>query len=92
MDEKIIEPIVIEFISPNFPYENAKHYYAGKSEKDILDATDKGKHDYLAKFSSYKKISLQEAKQLNLGFYKEGYNAILNGAKSFKLKTPNDSN
>ncbi len=88
MNEQIIEPIVIEFISSNFPYENEKHYYIGKSKEDILDATNKGKHDYLAKFSSYKKISLQEAKRLNLGFYREGYNAVLNGAKSFKLKTP----
>lgn len=92
MNEQIIEPIVIEFISSNFPYENAKHYYIGKSEKDILDSTNNGKYDYLAKFSFYKKISLQEAKRLNLGFYREGYNAVLSGAKSFKLKTPDDLN
>lgn len=83
-----ITPIVIEFTSSNFPFKNAKHYYIGKSEEDILEATNKGKYDYLAEYSFYRKIPLQKAEQLNLGFYKEGYKSILNGAKAFKLKTP----
>ena len=84
-----IKPVVLEFISDH-PEENSKHYYIGRSKEDILANTNDGKRDYLAKFSSYKEIPIKKAEKLNLGFYRQGYESILKGSKSFKLKTPDD--
>lgn len=84
-----IKPVVVEFISPDYPYKDAKHYYLGKSEKDILKSTNNGKGDYVANFKEkHKIIPLKKAEKLNLGFYRLGYELVLEKGGSFKLKTP----
>ena len=81
--------IVVEFVSQDYPYKGAKYYFIGASLDDILADTHQGTKFGLAKFSSHRLISLEEAEKLKLGFYQEGYKAVQEGiCKSFKLYTP----
>lgn len=83
------EPIVVEFVSPDYPEKDAKHYFIGASLEDVLKDTNQGKEFGFAKFSSYKVISLDEAEKLSLGLYDIGYQAVTeNRCRSFKLRTP----
>jgi len=92
MKTKKIKPVVMEFISPIYPYEGAKHYYIGSSQKDILKVAYKGVESKLYNFSKEDKkvIDLKEAeKLLTRGFYHDGYKAVVErDVKAFKLKTP----
>ncbi len=86
------KPIVVEFVSPDFPQKGAKHYFIGASLEDVLADTNQGKEFGFARFSSYRLISLDEAKKFGLGYYEKGYAAVTKGlCKSYKLDTPRES-
>jgi hypothetical protein len=89
MDQKA-EPVVVEFESPNYPSPGAKHHFIGASLDDVLADTEQGTEFGFANFSSYRVVPPQEVEGLNLGYYQEGYDAIREGCKSFKLDTPRD--
>jgi hypothetical protein len=78
------EPVVVEFESPDSNF--LKHHFIGASLDDILADTKQGKGFGHIHFSSYRIISLEEAKKLNLGFFEDGYKSITNKeCKSYKL-------
>ncbi len=46
------KPVVMEFVSPDYPTECAKHYFIGTSLDDIMADTKGGTEFGFAKFSS----------------------------------------
>ena len=77
-------PIVVEFILNHPDPAFGNDYYIGASLEDILEDVKIFSHLY----SSYNIMPLKEAEKLGLGLYAEGYAAVMNGCKSFRLMTP----
>lgn len=81
--------VFVEFVSSNYPHAGAKHYFVGASLGDVFADTKDGKEFSFAHFSSYRQITEDEARALNLGFLEEGISCVQRGeCKSYSLKTP----
>jgi len=80
--------IFLEFVSLNFPTIGAKHYFVGKSEADILAATEDGRKYCSIEFQSKRVVSMEYVRSLDLGLLEAGIAAVKAGTGCFKLRTP----
>ena len=79
--------IIVEFTASR-PLTPKKHYFIGKDVSAILADTASGKEFGGARFSSYRVITLEEARTLGVGFLDRGIERIKRGTLSFKLDSP----
>ena len=80
LDEKIV-PVIAEFTCKH----QEKHYYIGRSLSDISQDADI--FDWLdLRFNRI--INMETAQELSLGLLNDGYKSVIEGTKSYKLRTP----
>jgi len=83
-----IKPVVVEFVSKDFPASGAKQYFIGASLDDILADTDGGTEFGFAHFESHRQVDLTEAEGIGFKYYQDGLRAVREGCKSYWLGLP----
>ena len=76
--------VFVEFTS-DYPAPDTKHYFVGADLQSVLDDTKGGTEFGFAKFSSHRKVTEEEVRNLGLEYTDKGIQAVQGGCKSYSL-------